>query len=74
MKSETKEFLEQSVLCAALVGIIFHLNSKLSPQPEQTPDYTHPKTEIVERADSVMTDTLKKVPTIWAATQNQKKR
>ncbi len=74
MRSETKEFLEHSVLCAAVIGMIFHLNSKLTPETENATIPIPQKTEMREQVDSVAIDTLKNVPITWAKTLDQKKR
>ena len=71
MKRNIKEALEYTLLCACAIGVVFHLNSKLSPKtlPDAQPQKS--KTELI---DSVWADTMQNVQKMWVLSENIKSR
>ena len=66
-----KEFLEQTLLCAAAIGIVFHLNSKFSPKSQQD---IQPQEYKVEQLDSAQVDSVRNIQKMWVLSNNIKSR
>ena len=66
-----KEFLEQTLLCAVAIGVVFHLNSKISPKSQQD---TKPQEHKVEHLDSAQVDSVRNIQKKWVLSENIKSR
>ena len=71
MKRDVKDFLEQAVLCACVIGVIFHLNSKLGQKSSQQ---TLPQKQKTEQVDSVHVDTMQNIQQTRVMSENIKSR
>lgn len=71
MKRDIKELFECTLLCACAIGVVFHLNSKVSPKT--VPDAQSQKSK-TEQIDSVRADTVQNVQKMWVLSENIKSR